>query len=274
MMRYARLGKSNLQVSRLGFDCESFGSPQRDKGWDPRSYDGCIFAMRTVHAALKAGINVFGTALDSGFGGESLLGDALRDNRDDVLLAAKLTRADSRLAVNERIRSSLRRLRTDRFDILYVKDEVVTDPIAKDHTMALLRRLQKDGVIGHIGLLVSDPGHALPLVKSGEFAVAQLLCDVTAQGPAWQVLDACRKQRMGVSIEKPATTGKLESVGDTLGSGWSGSADIRKVCFKYLLSDRRVHMINVGMRWEHEVAENAMLFSDGVRLSSETPVCA
>ena len=99
-MRYARLGKSNLEVSRLGFDCESFGTPQRDQGWDPRSYEGCVFAMRTVHAALKAGINIFGTALDAGFGGESLLGDALRDQRDDVLIAAKLTKPGSRLAID------------------------------------------------------------------------------------------------------------------------------------------------------------------------------
>lgn len=273
-MRYARLGKSNLQVSRLGFDCESFGTPQRDKGWDPRSYDGCVFAMRTVNAALKAGINVFGIALDAGFGGESLLGDALRDKRDDIVIAAKLTKADGRLATNERIRSSLRRLRTDWFDIIYVNDKVVTDPIGKDHTMAVIRRLQKDGVIGHIGLLVTDPEHALPLISSGEFEVAQMLCDVTTQGPAWQALDVCRNLGMGVSIEKPVSTGEMESVGDTLGSEWSGSSDIRKCCFKYLLSDRRVDMLNVGMRWEHEVAENAMLFSGIDRLSSEMPVCA
>ena len=192
-MRYARLGKSNLEVSRLGFDCESFGTPQRDKGWDPRSYEGCVFAIRTVHAALKAGINVFGTALDTGCGGESLLGDALRDQRDDILITAKLTKADSRLAVSDRIRASLRRLRTDRFDILFVRDKVVTDPIGKDHTMAVVRRLQQDDVIRHVGLLVTDPAHALPLIESGRFEVAQMLCDVTAQGPASDALDACRE---------------------------------------------------------------------------------
>ena len=274
MMRYVRLGKSNLEVSRLGLDCEPFGTPQRDKGWDPRSYDGCVFAIRTVHAALHAGINVFVTPLDTGFGGEAVLGDALRDRRDDILIAAKLTKADSRLGINERIRNSLRRLRTDHFDILYVNDKVVTDPVGEDHTMAVIRRLQKDGVIGHIGLLVSDPEHALPLLNSGKFEVAQMLCDVTAQGPAWQALDTCRKQGMGVSIEKPASTGELESVSDALGSDWSGSSDIRKCCFKFLLSDRRVDMINVAMRWEHEVAENAMVFRGIDKLNSEMSVCA
>ena len=190
------------------------------------------------------------------------------------IVAAKLTKADSRLAINDRIRASLRRLRTNYFDIVYVKDEVVTDPIGKDHTMAVIRRLQKDGVIRHVGLLVTDPEHALPLIHSGRFEIAQLLCDVTAQGAAWDALDACRGQGMGVSIEKPVSTGDLESVSDTLGSDWNGSSDIRKCCFRYLLSDRRVDMINVGMRWEHEVAENAMLFSGLDKLRAEMPACA
>ena len=104
--------------------------------------------------------------------------------------------------------------------------------------------------------------------------MAQVLCDVTVQGAAWDALDACRKQGMGVSIEKPVSNGELESVGDTLGPDWDGKSDTRKCCFRYLLSDRRVDMINVGMRWEHEVAENAMLFSGLDKLQPELSACA
>ena len=53
-MRYVRLGRSGLDVSRLGLDCHSLGVAQRERGWDPMSYDGQVFAIRTVHAALDA----------------------------------------------------------------------------------------------------------------------------------------------------------------------------------------------------------------------------
>ena len=54
-MRYVRFGNSQLDVSRLGLDCHSLGVVQRERGWDPISYDGQVFAIRTVHAALDAG---------------------------------------------------------------------------------------------------------------------------------------------------------------------------------------------------------------------------
>lgn len=37
---------------------------------------------------------------------------------------------------------------------------------------------------------------------------------------------------------------------------------MRECCLKYLLSDRRIHLINLGMRWEHEVATNSQVVDD------------
>ena len=274
-MRYVRLGRSNLEVSRLGLDCQSLGIPQRDKGWDPLSYDGRIFAVRTVHAALDAGINVFDASPDAGHGrGESLLGEALRGRRNSILLTTKLIHVDERPSIEERVLASLRRLRTDWIDVLFVNDQVIADRAGRENWLGELQSLSTRGIVRHIGLLVTDATKALPLIESGQFEVAQMHCDVTSQGPAWDALDACRSQNMGVSIDKPVATGTLESIGDALGSEWSGKSDIRRCCFKYLLSDRRVHMINVGMRWEYEVAENTTLFSGLEQTKSQISACA
>ena len=88
-MRYVRLGRSGLEVSRMGLDCHSLGVAQRERGWDPGSYDGQVFAIRTVHAALDAGINIFDTSSSAcGTRGETLLGRALSEKKADVLLAS------------------------------------------------------------------------------------------------------------------------------------------------------------------------------------------
>ena len=261
-MRYVHFGKSELDVSRIGLDCQALGVAQRERGWDPFSYDGRVFATRTVHAALEAGINVFDTSPDAGLGrAESLLGKALRGRRQGILIASKLPRADGDLDVENSIHGSMRRLRTDCIDILYIGDKVLESSASAERRLDTIERLRDQGAIGHIGLLVTDPARALPLIESGRFHIAQLQCDITRQGPASEALDACYDRGMGVSIMKSLASKSLESIVSALDPEWNGRSKVRRSCLRFLLSDCRVHMINVGMRWEHEVVENTRLFT-------------
>jgi predicted aldo/keto reductase-like oxidoreductase len=41
--------------------------------------------------------------------------------------------------------------------------------------------------------------------------------------------------------------------------GWQGAHDLYEVALKFVLSDSRVHVANVGMRWPREVAANVAL---------------
>ena len=78
-METNRLGRSDLEVSRVGLGCNNFGGRlDRDA------------TAAVVSAALDAGITFFDTA-DTYGGGDSerFLGEALADRRDDVVIASK-----------------------------------------------------------------------------------------------------------------------------------------------------------------------------------------
>lgn len=259
-MRYVRFGNSQLDVSRLGLDCHSLGVVQRERGWDPISYDGQVFAIRTVHAALDAGINILNTSPDAGGGrAESLLGKALRSRSQGVLLSSTISGGQDALNIEHSIVASMRRLRTDRIDIIYVRDTLFRSDEYRHEQYAELERLRARGDVGHVGLLVTRPAAALELIEGGPFQMAQLQCGTAEGGAASEALNACHRRGLGISVVKSLDPGALKRIVRGLEPR---ARRIGECCFRYLLGDRRVHMINVGMRWEHEVAQNAMMFSN------------
>ena len=80
-MEYRPLGRTGVQVSKLCLGTMMFGA------WGNPDHDD---AIRVIHAALDAGINFVDTA-DAYSAGESeeIVGQALKDRRDDVVLATK-----------------------------------------------------------------------------------------------------------------------------------------------------------------------------------------
>ena len=125
-MDYRRLGASNLLVSRLWLGGMSLGSP-RVRPWV--ATPEC--SRQIVAKAFDLGINVIDTADAYGPGeSEELLGRVIQDMgvRDDLVLATKFGLAVeskrpnrsgySRKYIVQRCEDSLRRLRTERIDIL------------------------------------------------------------------------------------------------------------------------------------------------------------
>ena len=115
-MRYAPLGE--LEVSIVGLGCNNFGGRVDLAG-----------TKAVVDAALDAGINHLDTANIYGNkgGSERFLGELLEGRRDRVVLATKFgmdmgdgeTARGRRDYVRRAVEGSLRRLRTDRVDLLY-----------------------------------------------------------------------------------------------------------------------------------------------------------
>ncbi|GAF77159.1 unnamed protein product, partial [marine sediment metagenome] len=76
MIPRARFGRTGLEVTRLALGGYPFGGVNRARGWDPFSPDGRAGAIRTIHAALDAGINYIDTAPSYGEGNsESIVGE-------------------------------------------------------------------------------------------------------------------------------------------------------------------------------------------------------
>ena len=152
-MEKRSLGKDGLEVSALGFGCMglSFGyGPPLDRQE----------AIALLRLAADRGITFFDTAEAYGpFTNEELVGEALAPVRDRVAVATKFGFAEGVAAKGldsrpERIRAvadaALRRLGTDRIDLLYqhrVDPEVPIEDVA-----GTVKDLIAEGKVGHFGL--------------------------------------------------------------------------------------------------------------------------
>lgn len=155
-MQKRRLGKSNLEVSAMGLGCMgmSFGlGPAMDKK------EG----ISLIRASVERGVTFFDTAEVYGpFANEELVGEALAPFRDQVVIATKFgfkidpatgksVGTDSRPDhIREVAEASLKRLKTDRIDLLYqhrVDSEVPIEDVA-----GAVKELIQQGKVKHFGL--------------------------------------------------------------------------------------------------------------------------
>ena len=147
------LGKSGLEVSALGLGCMGLSfayGPATDKA------DG----VRLIRAAYEKGVTFFDTAEAYGpFVNEELLGEAVEPFRDKVVLATKFGFVGGKPSVGmdsrpENIRAvteaSLRRLRTDRIDLLYQHRVDPNVPI--EDVAGTVKDLIREGKVKHFGL--------------------------------------------------------------------------------------------------------------------------
>ena len=158
-MERRTLGRSGLEVSSLGLGCMglsfAYGTPpDRDA------------AIRLVRAAFERGVTFFDTAEVYGpYRNEELLGEALSPFRDRVVIATKFgfkdaiatAGLDSRPEhIREVVEASLRRLRTDRIDLLYQHRVDPNVPI--EDVAGTVRDLIHAGKVGHFGLSEAGAG--------------------------------------------------------------------------------------------------------------------
>ena len=127
-MEHRQLGRSGLKVPVLSFGTGTFGGQGAFFGrWGSTDV---AEATRLVDVCLEHGVNFFDTAnIYSGGASEEVLGAALQGRRDDVLIATKATfstgpganaKGSSRYHLIRACEDSLRRLKTDYLDIVYL----------------------------------------------------------------------------------------------------------------------------------------------------------
>jgi aryl-alcohol dehydrogenase-like predicted oxidoreductase len=152
-MKKRTLGNSGLEVSALGLGCMgmSFGY-----GPEPNKED----AIKLIRRAFELGVTFFDTAEAYGpFKNEELLGEALAPIRDQVVIATKFgfEQGQTSLGLNskpENIRgmtdAALKRLKTDRIDLLYQHRVDLNVPI--EDVAGTVKELIKAGKVKHFGL--------------------------------------------------------------------------------------------------------------------------
>src|SRR5437667_4023308 len=155
-MQTRKLGNGNLEVSAIGLGCMgmsfAYGTPEERDGLE---------SIATIHRAIELGVTFFDTAEVYGpYTNEELLARALKGRRDRVIIATKfgfkiengaMAGLNSRPEhVRKAVEGSLRRLATDRIDLLYQHRVDPTVPI--EDVVGAMAALVREGKVRFLGL--------------------------------------------------------------------------------------------------------------------------
>jgi aryl-alcohol dehydrogenase-like predicted oxidoreductase len=148
-MKKRELGKSGILVSEIGLGCMSLPTNVADSN-------------NIIDAALEAGITYFDTAdLYDGGKNEEILGQVLKNKRDQIILATKAgnkldesgenwTWDSSKQHITTAIKKSLQRLQTDYIDLYQLHGGTMDDNVFE--TIEAFESLKREGVIREYGI--------------------------------------------------------------------------------------------------------------------------
>jgi aryl-alcohol dehydrogenase-like predicted oxidoreductase len=210
-VRYRRLGRSGLTVSTLALGTTGWGA-HREFGDVDRAG-----ASRQVAIALDAGVNLFDTAETYGNGVcEELLGEALGARRDEAVIATKVffgtTGLPNDLGLSRRhllacCEGSLRRLRTDRIDLLQMHGWDGRTPL--EETLGALGDLIRSGKVRYVGVSNWSAWHLMKALGIADrdrlprFVAQQIYYSLQAREAEFELIPLGLDQGVGVLAWSP-----------------------------------------------------------------------
>lgn len=210
-MKHIALG--TLDVSRIGLGCMGMSAFYAGAGSDDAE------SIRTIHRAVDLGITFFDTAEIYGpYTNEELLGRALRERRDEVVIATKFgtikhrtdgTRGLDGSPENVRlsIEGSLKRLGVDHVDLYYQHRMDPATPI--EETVGALAELVGEGKIGGYGLSEAAPATIRRAHAVHPVTAVQTEYSLWTRDPELEVLPTVRELGIGFVPYSPLGRGFL-----------------------------------------------------------------
>lgn len=213
-MKYTVLGKSGIEISKITHGCMELGGGK----WHVEEENVNIRLLRT---AYDNGVTTFDTAEMYGAGAsETIVGKALEGIRKNCVIATKVIKEHLRPDdIEKAVADSLKRLRTDYVDLLYV--HWPNDDIPIEDTIGKFKELKDRGIIRAIGV----SNFSLSQLKS-----AMAVANIDALQPEFNLLtrdvqfdgtmDYCAENQISVlsynSISKGILTGAFHFYGSKL----------------------------------------------------------
>lgn len=217
-MQYRRLGNSGLIVSALSLGTMQFGKAMNMGQLDQAATD------EMVKFALDRGINFIDTANVYSLGeSETLLGNALKGIRQDIVLAtkarlpmdeSKVNRSGAtRVNIMREVEDSLRRLQTDYIDLYQMHGWDSNTPL--EETLRTLDDLVRQGKVRYIGLsnyLAWQAATALGIQKRANlepFVTAQLYYSLVGRDLEHDWFSLAEYSNLGILVWSPLAGGFL-----------------------------------------------------------------
>lgn len=215
-MRYRRLGRTGLNVSEIGFGGWSIGG--RTPGATSYGATDDAVSLEALRTSLAHGITFFDTAPVYGYGrSERLIGEAVRDRRDRVVVATKagMNRYDEPMdfspgAIRRSLAGSLERLGGGYVDLLLLHNPP-PELLALDGAVdRCLKELVADGQVRAVGASARSPQDALSILRAGTVGVLEInlnMLDLRAVDLG--LLDAAAAAGVGIVARTPLCAGFL-----------------------------------------------------------------
>ncbi|MEJ7586942.1 MAG: aldo/keto reductase [Ferruginibacter sp.] len=205
-MKYQLLGKSGLNISRIGFGCMSLQPRQPDLEF-------------LIDKAVDSGINFFDTAdlYHKGLN-ETDIGRALAQKRKNVILATKAGnqwRADNsgwdwnpgKKYIIACADQSLLRLQTDHIDLYQLHGGTMEDPI--DETIEAFELLQQQGKIRYYGISSIRPNVIREYLRRSNIVSVMMQYSLADRRPEEACLTLLQEHQVGILTRGSIASGLL-----------------------------------------------------------------
>ncbi len=191
-------------------------------------------SIRTIHRALALGVNFLDTADAYGTGrNEELVGRAIRDRRDQVILATKFANVRGPkgefLGINGRpeyvkqaCEASLRRLGLAHIDLYYQHRVDANTPI--EDTVGAMSELVREGKVRFLGMSEAATATIRRASRVHPIAALQTEYSLWARDPEGELLETCRELGIGFVAYSPLgrgfLTGRFQTPDDLAPDDW------------------------------------------------------
>ena len=220
-MEYRRLGASGLRVPALSLGTATFGGGgDFFKAWGSTDAGG---ATRLIDICLDNGVAMFDSAdVYSAGMAEEILGAAIKGKRDRLLISTKVTFptgegpndfGSSRQHVVEAVEKCLKRLGTDRIDLLQLHGQDYNTPV--EETLATLDELVRQGKVRYIGGSNFSGWHLMKSLAAADkhgfprHVAHQIYYSLLNRDYEWELMPLGIDQGVGAVVWSPLGWGKL-----------------------------------------------------------------
>ena len=263
-MEYCLLGKSDLNISRIGLGCMSLDPS------DPQSEN-------ILHMAMEGGINYFDTAdLYNKGQNEVMLGKAFRNKRNGLILATKVGnqwRKDgsgwdwnpSKKYILTSIDQSLDRLQTDHVDLYQLHGGTIEDPI--DDVIEAFEMLKSAGKIRYYGISSIRPNVIREYVKRSSIVSVMMQYSLLDRRPEEEMFSLLKQNQIGVLARGTVAKGLLISKPAEHYLNYSAEQVLKTASSVKLVSGNRSNPLETSV---HFVLKNPAVSSAVIGIRTET----